>query len=419
MMDLELDLTVNDLGLLCEQSGFPEPDIITRMNEKVNFASEILETTYASFDKGITLSQPFYYETTMQLICDVSPIPDAYVPFWYHPDHLGSSSYITNLGGEINQHMEYLPFGELLVEEHLNSYNSPFKFNAKEFDAETGNYYYGARYYSPKYNLMFSVDQMYDLYPSFSPYAYTLQNPVRYVDPTGMTAEDYDDIIIRGRNGNEITIPTADDNHRYVNIPFDIDESRTMDLGLGDVNTNNVAVGYSIGASAEASAVYGGEISGNITVVNFPSNSEYSDYNYVYAGGEITGSGGMQKSASANVEANFFVAYSRDRENIKPSYFEGRASTYGLKFDAKAVAGGGFSVYGFQSQDKSWTGVGVGFNLGTGGGLTIGAWTRGESNLTMLSNQIPTQNRSSLDRFINSSGGIPMVSQAVYQYIRK
>src|SRR5699024_7322376 len=62
--------------------------------------------------------------------------------------------------------------------------------NAKELDAETGNYYYGARYYSPKYNLMLSVDQMYDLYPSFSPYAYTLQNPVRYVDPTGMTPED-------------------------------------------------------------------------------------------------------------------------------------------------------------------------------------------------------------------------------------
>src|SRR5690554_4339484 len=83
-----------------------------------------------------------------------------YAPFWYHPDHLGSSSYITNLAGEINQHLEYLPFGELLVEEHLNSYNSPFKFNAKEFDAETGNYYYGARYYDSKWNLMLSVDPM-------------------------------------------------------------------------------------------------------------------------------------------------------------------------------------------------------------------------------------------------------------------
>ena len=173
------------VGMLCEQSGFPEPDIITRMNEKVNFASEILETTYAAFDKDITLPQPFYYETRMILACDVSPIPDAYAPFWYHPDHLGSSSYITNLAGEINQHMEYLPFGELLVEEHLNSYNSPFKFNAKEFDAETGNYYYGARYYSPKYTLMLSVDPYANIYPASSPYSYVNQNPINAVDING------------------------------------------------------------------------------------------------------------------------------------------------------------------------------------------------------------------------------------------
>ena len=123
-----------------------------------------------------------------QLGCDHHD-PTCTPPSGTTPNHLGSSSYITNLGGEITQHMEYLPFGETLIEEHLNSNNSPYKFNAKEYDAETGNYYYSARYYSPKYNLMLSVDQMYDLYPSFSPYAYTLQNPVRYVDPTGMTAE--------------------------------------------------------------------------------------------------------------------------------------------------------------------------------------------------------------------------------------
>lgn len=82
------------------------------------------------------------------------------------------------------------PFGETLVEEHLNSYNSPFKFNAKEYDAETGNYYYGARYYNPKWSIWLSVDPMAEKYPSFSSYAYTLQNPVRFVDPTGMIVEE-------------------------------------------------------------------------------------------------------------------------------------------------------------------------------------------------------------------------------------
>src|SRR5690554_5198610 len=93
--------------------------------------------------------------------------------------------YLINLDGEINQHMEYLPFGETLIEEHLNSYNSPFKFNAKEFDAETGNYYYGARYYDPKWSIWLSVDAEFARFPSYSPYNYTLQNPINLVDPDG------------------------------------------------------------------------------------------------------------------------------------------------------------------------------------------------------------------------------------------
>ena len=45
--------------------------------------------------------------------------PDAYekLQFYYHPDHLGSSSYITNLDGEVVQHIEYVPFGEVFIEE--------------------------------------------------------------------------------------------------------------------------------------------------------------------------------------------------------------------------------------------------------------------------------------------------------------
>ena len=67
--------------------------------------------------------------------------------FYYHPDHLGSSSYITNLDGEVSQHIEYVPFGEVFIEERNNTWNTPYLFNAKEFDEETGMYYYGARYY--------------------------------------------------------------------------------------------------------------------------------------------------------------------------------------------------------------------------------------------------------------------------------
>src|SRR5690554_2552251 len=184
--------------LLCEQVQAPQW-MIPAMNAKVEVAPEVIGMIYDTFDKDLELTAPFFYNEVFHR-CDRTHYQDMYHPYWYHPDHLGSSSYITNLDGEINQHLEYLPFGEALVEEHLSSYNSPFKFNAKELDAETGNYYYGARYYSQKYNLMLSVDPANEMYPGVSPYAYTLQNPIRYVDPTGMYVESPDDIVIRMRN---------------------------------------------------------------------------------------------------------------------------------------------------------------------------------------------------------------------------
>ncbi len=97
--------------------------------------------------------------------------------------------------------MEYLPFGETLVEEHLNSNNSPYKFNAKELDEETGWYYYGARYYNPKWSIWLSVDPLAEFYPNWSPYNYTYNNPVRWTDSTGMCPDgDCPDPVVYDEN---------------------------------------------------------------------------------------------------------------------------------------------------------------------------------------------------------------------------
>ena len=112
---------------------------------------------------------------------------DAYekMQFYYHPDHLGSSSYITNLDGEVSQHIEYVPFGEVFIEERNNTWNTPYLFNAKELDEETGMYYYGARYYEPRLSLWMSVDKFAEKYPATSGYNYAINNPVRYIDING------------------------------------------------------------------------------------------------------------------------------------------------------------------------------------------------------------------------------------------
>ena len=128
--------------------------------------------------------------------------------FYYHPDHLGSSSYITNLDGEVSQHIEYVPFGEVFIEERNNTWNTPYLFNAKEFDEETGMYYYGARYYESRLSLWMSVDPISNYDPlnkenylegqhnggvyysgNLNPYTYCYLNPVIYIDPNGMQSK--------------------------------------------------------------------------------------------------------------------------------------------------------------------------------------------------------------------------------------
>ena len=113
--------------------------------------------------------------------------PDNYenLQFFYHPDHLGSSSFITNLEGEVVQHIEYVPFGEVFIEERNNVWNTPYLFNAKEFDEETGMYYYGTRYYEPRLSLWMSTDPMQEKYPNLTTYTFVENNPLNIVDPTG------------------------------------------------------------------------------------------------------------------------------------------------------------------------------------------------------------------------------------------
>jgi len=117
--------------------------------------------------------------------------------YYYHPDHLGSSNYITDDEGKVVEHLEYLPFGETFVHQQNKARYTPYRFTSKELDADTGLYYYGARYYDPRTSIWQSPDPILNDYFDgkvnggvFSPvnlqlYSYTYNNPVNLVDPDG------------------------------------------------------------------------------------------------------------------------------------------------------------------------------------------------------------------------------------------
>jgi RHS repeat-associated protein len=74
-----------------------------------------------------------------------------------------------------------------MAEQHSYSgeYTNRYKFNGKELDEETGFYYYGARYYNPKFSIWLSVDPLAESFPNWNPYNYTMQNPINLIDPDG------------------------------------------------------------------------------------------------------------------------------------------------------------------------------------------------------------------------------------------
>ena len=112
--------------------------------------------------------------------------------YYYHRDHLGSTMSVTDSIGNTVQQVEYTPWGEVFVERRFGTsgYDTPYLFNGKELDEETGLYYYGARYYDPKMSVWYSTDPMEMDYPGTSSYGYCLGNSVKFIDIYGMAPGD-------------------------------------------------------------------------------------------------------------------------------------------------------------------------------------------------------------------------------------
>jgi RHS repeat-associated protein len=112
--------------------------------------------------------------------------------YFYHPDHLGSSSVVTDLTGTVVERTEFYPFGRPRYEERT-SFQSAFKYTGKELDKESGLMYYEARYYDPTVGRFLSADKFYsDNFArhiqnvrTLNPYVYCFGNPIGYFDPDG------------------------------------------------------------------------------------------------------------------------------------------------------------------------------------------------------------------------------------------
>lgn len=136
------------------------------------------------------------------------------VVIYYHKDRIGSNTMISN--GEIVR-SKTLPFGK-----ELESPNFRFTFTGKERDP-SGLYYYGARYYDPDVGRFISTDPV----MKENPFVYVDNNPLKFIDPTGMQDEELDD--------SDEFVPTwyvVDIDDQGVGNIYVMDSNMGLDLGM-------------------------------------------------------------------------------------------------------------------------------------------------------------------------------------------
>jgi RHS repeat-associated protein len=248
--------------------------------------------------------------------------------YFYHPDHLGTSTFLTDANGNAYQFFLNLPFGETMAEQKGASYyKSPYKFNGKELDEETGLYYYGARYYDPKASIWLSVDNEFESYPNWNPYNYCKQSPISRYDPDGN-----DDIFTSSgrfvrstKTGNAVKIQIG--NKQYT--PSQLSTSRGSKYAMSNIGTY-----YASKVGADAG-----------TKVHIGTNDDNSSKNPAFTYGDkifLNRKGGFDKSLD---DINSFKSvlkhenlHKEDNENPK---FESTLATHS-------------DVYIGQMKDKSF-----------------------------------------------------------------
>src|SRR5947207_672750 len=105
---------------------------------------------------------------------------DANGNLYYVSDHLGSTTALTDQNGNVIEQQTYDSFGN-----GTGSSLTRYTYTGREFDADTGLYYYRARWYDPQVGRFISEDPI-GLFGGINSYTYVENDPIANVDPEGL-----------------------------------------------------------------------------------------------------------------------------------------------------------------------------------------------------------------------------------------
>ncbi len=108
--------------------------------------------------------------------------------YYFYKDHLGSVRAIVNENASIVAAYDYDAWGYPLEGRTFNADSIKFKYTGKELDKESLYDYFGARYYDSRIGRWGQTEPLLEKYLSSTPYGYSINNPLNYVDLNGQDA---------------------------------------------------------------------------------------------------------------------------------------------------------------------------------------------------------------------------------------
>ena len=106
---------------------------------------------------------------------------------WHLTDHLGTVRDLADSSGNLANHITYDSFGNV-VSETDTDFDTRYQFTGREFDSETGLYYYRARYYDGTQGQFLSKDPIGFRGGDPNLYRYVFNSPINASDPRGEAA---------------------------------------------------------------------------------------------------------------------------------------------------------------------------------------------------------------------------------------
>jgi RHS repeat-associated protein len=173
-------------------------DAFGRRIEKKYDGATVLKYIYdgdhciAEYDASNNLTRKYIFGPAVdEPICMIEAAGSYAGTYYYHFDALGSAVALTNSSGNTVEVYEYDVYGRVGASDP--NHPNRFMFTGREFDKETGLYYYRARYYNPQIGRFLQTDPVgYDA--GMNVYRYCSNNPLGLRDPFGRDPTDYNDM---------------------------------------------------------------------------------------------------------------------------------------------------------------------------------------------------------------------------------